>query len=147
MTFREIVHRAIRDAAPRRRRMRTLSLGLPLLPAAPRGKAHRCRICGAPVSADSDTCADCRIPFSARLADLRVLCEARTRGRWRAGEDHDTAIVRAERVIDGFGSDFVLVADDLLPHDARFLAAVANTLPELLAEYDRMRSALLKGTP
>lgn len=97
-----------------------------------------CKICGVS-SPTADLCAECRIPRSVRELSLRLLIKARTPGLWRAAEDFDTPVVLAYRLCPEYGPDIQMVADDLLPHNARYLAALNNAAPELLDELDRLR--------
>lgn len=137
MTLRAAIRKAMQ---PGERSLRKVSVGLPALQPLRWGARH-CRICGQTVERGR-RCADCQIPFSARLLNLRILLERKTPGVYRAGEDYDTPTIRAERWTEEYGPDSQLVADDLLPHDARWIAAAANVLPELLDEYDKLRAEL-----
>lgn len=69
-----------------------------------------------------------------------MLVTVRTPGLWRAAEDFDTPVLLAYRLCPEYGPDVQMVADDLLPHDVRYLAALNNAAPQLLAELDRLRA-------
>ena len=98
-----------------------------------------CRVCGI-ASPTADLCVECRVPISVRELALRMLIKVRSPGLWRAAEDFDTPVVVAYRLCPEFGPNVELVADDLLPHNARYLAALNNAAPELLDEIDRLRA-------
>lgn len=98
-----------------------------------------CRVCGI-ASPTADLCVECRVPISVRELALRLLIKVRSPGVWRAAEDFDTPVLVAYRLCPEYGPNIELVADDLLPHNARYLAALNNAAPELLDEIDRLRA-------